>query len=149
MRRTVTLIFSFLLAFTPLIAQTPPGEVTGLDIGSGSSLTWSPVAGADDYNVYRGRISWLAAGIGPQCHANEIAGTTFPSPADPSPGEGYFYLVTAESNLGGEGTPGTTSSGAPRPMRGRCDPVMRNHLLNRLGYGWDEWTRTRIATLGT
>ena len=148
MRRTATLVLSTLLASTPLIAQTPPGEVTGLDIGSTSSLTWAPVGGADDYNVYRGMISWLAAGIGPQCHGNEIIGTTFLSPAAPSPGEGYFYLVTAESNLGGEGTPGTTSSGAPHPMRGRCDPVMRNHLLNRLGFGWDEWTRTRIATLG-
>ncbi|MGH2360775.1 MAG: DUF1800 domain-containing protein [bacterium] len=25
---------------------------------------------------------------------------------------------------------------------------MRNHILDRTGYGWDEWTRARIATLG-
>ena len=126
----------------------PPGEVSGPDIDQASNLTWSATAGADDYNVYRGLTSWLAGDDGAQCHGDEIAGTAFASPAQPPLGQAYFYLVTAESNLDGEGSPGTTSAGAPRVLRGQCDPVMRAHILDRTGYGWDEWSRDRIATIG-
>ena len=55
----------------------PPGEVTGDLMSAASVLSWSPVAGADDYNVYRGLISWLKPGAGAQCHGDEIAGTSF------------------------------------------------------------------------
>src|SRR3989442_14468235 len=114
MRRAALFFATMLLAGTALLAQTPSAQVTGLDVSTTSTLTWSPVAGADDYNVYRGVIEWLASGAGPQCHGDEIIGTSFTSPANPAPGDGYFYLVTAESNLGGEGTPGTMSNGFPR-----------------------------------
>jgi len=140
-------LLSFLVV-TGAAAQTPPGEVTGVDFTSSTTLAWSPVAGADDYNVYRGLVDWLSLGAGPLCHGDEIAAPGFATPAVPDPGRAFYYLVTAESNLGGEGTAGTASNGTPHAPRGRCDPVMRNHLLNRLGYGWDEWTRTRFAALG-
>ena len=133
---------------TDLLARTPPGEVTGLDFTGPATLVWSPVAGADDYNVYRGLTGWLVSGAGPQCHGDEIAGTSFSTPAAPPAGQAYYYLATAESTIDGEGTAGASSNGTPHVLRGRCDPVMRTHLLNRLGYGSDEWSRGRIAALG-
>jgi len=130
------------------VAAAPPGEVTGVLVGTTSQITWTPVAGANEYNVYRGMISWLARGDGAECHGDEIAGTTFTSAPNPPPGDGFFYLVTGESNVDGEGTAGTGSTGAPRPLRGTCDAIMQHHVLDRIGYGGDEWTRGRIATLG-
>jgi len=131
----------------PAVAA-PPGEVTGDRIDQTSLLTWTAVAGADDYNVYRGEIAWLRTRTGAECHGDEIAGTSFATPLQPAAGHGYFYLVTAESNLNGEGTPGNDTSGIPRPLRGSCDRIMRHHYLDRLGYGWGEWTRDRFTALG-
>jgi uncharacterized protein (DUF1800 family) len=126
----------------------PPGEVTGVAFGPGPSLAWDAVSGADDYNVYRGLLPWLAAGAGAQCHGDEIAATSFATPGEPPAGQGYFYLVTAESNAFGEGSAGTSSGGAPRALRGACDAVVMHHALDRAGFGWDEWTRDRIGALG-
>lgn len=132
----------------PPAAGVPPGEVTGDHFTNGTTLAWNAVSGANDYNVYRGSLTTLTAGVPAKCHGNEIAGTTFQTPANPPLGQGYFYLVTAESNADGEGTPGNDSSSARRPLLGFCDRVIRNHVLNRAGYGWDEWSRTRLAALG-
>ena len=127
------------------LAQAP-GEVANLQVGTSSTLTWSATASATDYNVYRGLVSSIETTT-PRCHGNEIIGTSFGSPANPPAGDAYFYLVTAES-AAGEGTPGTTSAGALRPLSGKCDAVVRNHVLERVGFGGDEWTRDRIARLG-
>ncbi|HET8945639.1 MAG TPA: DUF1800 domain-containing protein [Candidatus Polarisedimenticolia bacterium] len=130
-----------------MAVAAPPGEVAGVQVGSSSQITWTAVTGATDYNVYRGLVSWLPRGDGAECHGDEIAGTAFTTAGDPAVGDAFFYLVTAESS-GGEGTAGTGTGGAARPLRGTCDGVMRRHALNRLGYGGDEYTRARIATLG-
>jgi len=137
-----------LAAGTVPAAAAPPGEVTGDTLNQSSVLSWSPVAGADDYNVYRGDIAWLRTHSGAECHGDEVAATSFSTPLQPATGRGFFYLITAESNLNGEGTPGSDSGGTPRPLRGTCDTVMRHHYLDRLGYGWSEWTRDRTQTLG-
>ena len=147
MRLISALCITTLCAGAGAYAQAP-AEVTNVAIDTTSNLTWSPVVGADDYNVYRGSLSWLTAGDTAKCHGNEIPGLSFASTSIPPAGQGYFYLVTAESNVGGEGTPGATSAGAPRLVRGKCDSVIRGHVLNRAGFGWDEWTRDRIAALG-
>jgi uncharacterized protein (DUF1800 family) len=131
-----------------IAAAAPPAEVTNLQVGTTSQLTWSPVSGADDYNVYRGFVSWLTKGDGAECLGNAIVPASFAAPDNPPVGQGYFYLVTAASNASGEGTAGVDSNNAPRPLRGLCDTVMRAHVLERLGYGGDEWTRARIAALG-
>jgi uncharacterized protein (DUF1800 family) len=148
--RPATACLALLLA--PAISQAaaaPPAEVTGDGMDQASSLTWTPVAGADDYNVYRGDVLWLGAQSGAECDGFALAGTSFATPLNPAAGRGYFYLVTAESNLNGEGTPGTDSNGNPRPLRSSCDRILRHHVLDRVGYGWDEWTRDRIQALGT
>jgi uncharacterized protein (DUF1800 family) len=131
-----------------LAIAAPPGEVTGDRIDQASVLTWSPMAGADDYNVYRGDLDWLRSQTGAECHGDEIAETSFVTPLNPVTGRGFFYLVTAESTAEGEGTPGTDSMGNRRPLRGSCDAIMRHHYLDRLGYGWNEWARDRIGALG-
>jgi uncharacterized protein (DUF1800 family) len=131
-----------------IAAAAPPAEVTNVQVGTTSQLTWSPVSGAADYNVYRGLISWLPKGDGAECLGDEIAATAFTAADNPLPGQGYFFLVTAESNTDGEGTQGVDSNAVLRPLRGPCDTVVRTHVLERLGYGGDEWTRARIAALG-
>jgi uncharacterized protein (DUF1800 family) len=128
-------------------AAAPPGEVSNVQVAFPSQITWTPVAGATDYNVYRGLASWLHRGDGAECHGDEIAGTSFASAGDPPAGDAFYYLVTSESS-GGEGTAGTGTGGAARPLRGTCDAIQRRHMLDRIGYGGDEWTRGRIAALG-
>jgi hypothetical protein len=130
-----------------VLAQAPP-EVQGVAF-TGSSLTWSATSGAASYNVYRGLASGLTQGIPGRCHAYHVSGTSLSIPSNPAPGASDFYLVTAESASGAEGTAGTTSAGAPRALFGRCGPVMREHVVNRLGYGWNEWSRDRITALGS
>ncbi len=134
-----------LVPSVPSLAQ--PAEVTGVAMGDAATLEWNVVAGADDYNVYRGLLSWLASGDPARCHGDEVAGTSFPTPAAPPVGQGFYYLVTAENGLG-EGTPGQDSGAAERDLLGSCDTVLRNAMLDRLGGGWSEWDRDRIAALG-
>jgi uncharacterized protein (DUF1800 family) len=137
-----------MLFVSPARAQAPP-EVQGLTLMGPSTLAWSSAGGAASYDVYRGDASGLRSGSAARCHAYHVGATTLLSAAPPAPGDAFFYLVTGESAAGAEGTAGNASSGAPRPLRGRCGPVMRNHVLNRLGYGWSEWGRDRIAALGS
>jgi len=128
------------------LAQAPP-EVQNLQFSDGLTLAWDTTTGADHYNVYRGRLADVAGGA-PRCHGFKVSATTFASPDDPAVSDGYAYLVTAESITNGEGTPGLRTVGSERPLLGSCGTVMRNHVLNRIGAGWDVWTRDRIATLG-
>jgi hypothetical protein len=144
--RFAPVVVLFLAASTALLAQGP-GEVSGVTLDGAGTLSWAATTGADDYNVYRGTLADLGQGIPGRCHGDEIAATSFQTPDDPQAGTGWFYLVTAESS-GGEGTAGNESSGPERGLLGACDPVMRNHTLERTGFGWDEWTRDRIAALG-
>lgn len=146
-RRSWVALCALVVACAPAFAQVPP-EVEDLAFVDGETLSWLPAAGAADYNVYRGLASELARGVPPRCHGDEILGATFASPALPAPGGAFVYLVTAESADGEEGSPGSSSAGPDRALLGRCDPVMRDHVVGRLGYGQDEWTRERLATLG-
>lgn len=131
-----------------LASAEPPAEVQGVAFADPASMAWDPVAGADFYNVYRGALSGLASGLPGRCHGYRVASPFFSAVAVPEAGGGLFYVVTAESHLGGEGSAGIDSAGVPRPLLGSCGSVMRNHVLGRLGYGWNEWSRDRIATLG-
>ena len=150
MRPSLSRVF-FCLALTlsvsaPVLAQAP-GEVTDVQMDGSSTLSWAATAGADDYNVYRGVLSWLHQGVPGKCHGDEITAISFQTQENPDVGSGFFYLVTAEST-GGEGTPGNESAGPERALLGQCDNVVRKHLLSRTGFGWDEWTRDRLEALG-
>ena len=126
----------------------PPPEVANFRFTGQNTLAWNATAGADFYNVYRGRAADLRAGTPPQCHAYQVVGTTFTAAQNPpAPRDIFVYLVTAESEAG-EGTAGLASSGAPRVTRGSCGPVVQGHVMNRTGFGWGEWSSSRIQTLG-
>ncbi len=145
-RAAVAVLASFVGASLAL-AQTP-AEVTGLRISEAENLTWNSTINAQDYNIYRGLLDQLIAGTPPRCHANEIAVTQFVSPDDPPVGSAYVYLVTAEGATGLEGTPGTSSAASTRALLGRCDPVERTQLLNRVTYGFSEYAKSRYDALG-
>ncbi len=129
-------------------AQAPP-EVQGVVFDEPTTLVWAPASGASAYDVYRGTLADLTSGIPGRCHAYRVNGTSFATPAAPEPDAGFFYLVTGESSAGLEGTAGTDSQGVAHAVLGHCGPLMRNHVLDRTGYGWSEWSRDRVATLGS
>jgi uncharacterized protein (DUF1800 family) len=122
--------------------------VQGVRIDQRTNLTWSATSGAEFYNVYRGSLSGLALDQPGRCHGYGVPGTEFSSLTDPPAGDDYFYLVTAESTSHGEGTAGDQTGPLERALRGPCTPFVRNHALNRLGFGGDPWTRDRLATVG-
>ena len=129
-------------------ATAAPPEVSGVAFPDSSTLVWGSTSGADYYQVYRGDLSGLAAGVPARCHGFQIDSTSFETLPEPGPEAGFFYLVTAESTADGEGRPGSDSADRPRELLGSCGGVMRTHVLNRLGYGWDEWTGDRLETMG-
>ena len=145
--RPVVLLVA-LLAFARGWAQAPP-EVQGVGFAGATTLAWSAASGAVAYDVYRGTLSDLTAGIPARCHLYRTTGTSVAAADLPDPKGVYYYLVTGESTTGAEGTAGSDSHGVSRPLLGRCAPVMRNNALDRTGYGWSEWSRDRIAALGS
>ncbi|MCP3978231.1 MAG: DUF1800 domain-containing protein [bacterium] len=138
-------VASILVLFAGAAAAQVPGEIQGVDFSNAQTLAWDSDGSAEFYNVYRGDLGVLGNGA-PRCHGHPVDGTSFATP-DPEPGTGYFYIVTGEA-AAGEGTPGLESSGQSRATLGSCTNVVRHHVLNRLGFGWNEWTRDRVETLG-
>lgn len=120
-------------------------EVAGVGFSDAASLIWDPSTGVNRYYVYRGEIDGLAQGNPARCHGFRVSGTLFDTPAQPATGAGYFYLLT-ERRLLGETSPGDDSFGNLRPLMGNCEPVMRDHVFDRLGFGWSEWTRDRYES---
>jgi hypothetical protein len=102
-------------------AYWPPGEVAELRFVSSETLVWQPDRSAGVYNLYRGGIETLPGEEYGACHEAAIAEATTDDPDVPSPpGEGFFYLVTAENRLAEEGTKGWSSSGSERPNPSPC-----------------------------
>jgi hypothetical protein len=99
-------------------AYPPPGEVLNLRWFDKDTLAWDPYPKMTLYNLYRGNIANLTDGYG-GCLQGNIAGLTADD-ASPPPAGGYFYLVTTESSIE-EGTLGTDSSGARRPLSSPCE----------------------------
>ncbi|MBD3868096.1 MAG: DUF1800 domain-containing protein [Acidobacteria bacterium] len=137
----ITLVAVILFATVLTVQAQVPGEVANLGFTDVNNLVWDADPASDDYNVYRGRISDLNGGRPPACHGNEIGSANFGTPAVPPSGEAWAYLVTGESDTAGEGPSGS-------PTLGGCDAVVENHLLNRIGFGWNEYVRDRVAVLG-
>jgi hypothetical protein len=145
--RVATLLLGSVLWIGASVAAPPP-ETSALDFTTTNTMVWNPTSGADFYQVYRGTLSGLASGVPARCHGFQVQATTFQTLPEPGSNGGFFYLVTAESTADGEGTPGVDSNLRLRPLLGTCGAVMSAHMLNRLGYGWNEWTRDRLETMG-
>ena len=146
-KRLFSAVALFLGSISWTAAVAPP-EVSGVAFSDSSTLVWGSTTGADFYQVYRGDISGLATGAPGRCHGSQVDSTSFETLPEPASGNGFYYLVTAESTADGEGTPGLDSLHQLRALLGSCAGVMRSHLLGRLGYGWNEWTRDRLETMG-
>ena len=100
-------------------AYPPPGEVAALSFLDDDTLEWSPEPSVGSYNVYRDPMTDLPGTHG-DCLAGEVGGTAYAEAADPSPGAGFFYLVTAENRLSEEGTRGVQSDGSSRSTLNAC-----------------------------
>lgn len=154
MRRTVAtrapackIALGLLLLVARQGAAAPPGEVTGLKFTNKTTLGWNLTTGASDYNVYRGLALELAT-TPPRCHGDEITTNSFVTAALPAAGQAYVYLVSAENSANEEGTPGNRSNGVRRSLLGRCDPVLRHHVLDRVTFGWNDYLQGRLNALG-
>lgn len=90
------------------------------------TFAWEPETGALSYNIYRGSIAQLSATFFGTCLQSATRRDAdldgYPDATDeqaPSPGQGFFYLVTAEMGFG-EGSLGRSSNGTPRPNNSPC-----------------------------
>lgn len=137
-----------LMGVWSVAGAAPPPEVTGVGFQDRTTLSWSGLPQAATYNIYYAALAELAPGYGGRCLGHAVPVTSFSSAAEPAPGLGFFYLVTGESGTVEEGSAGTSSALALRKQDGRCTPVMRAHVLDRTGFGKDEWAASRIAALG-
>jgi hypothetical protein len=90
-----------------------PGGVSSLSVGRTDSVTnlaWTATAGADSYTVTRGSLSAKAVNQYGSCLAPRVTAITFDDEAVPAPGQGFFYLVQAQSWDCGLGSLGRTST---------------------------------------
>jgi hypothetical protein len=74
-----------------------------VDVGS---LDWTPIQGAITYDVVRGDLATLLSSGGDytaatvSCEASGVAGTSAALGLDPTPGNGYWFLVRGNSTQG-------------------------------------------------
>jgi hypothetical protein len=90
-----------------------PAEASPLAVGktgTTATLTWSPTPGADAYSVTRGDLASKAPGQYGSCVANGLVSPAFDDTAVPAAGQGFSYLVQAQSFDCGMGSLGTTST---------------------------------------
>ena len=106
---------------TPFTAVVPdralcpsPGEVQNQVWTSMTTMVWDHEPSLGTYNLYRDLISALPGGFG-ACLQSGIATESATDAALPAVGAGWFYIVTARSNLGQEGTKEFQSGGAHVP----------------------------------
>jgi len=94
------------------------GEVEYLEGGPGGNFSWRAEDGALGYQVYRQRLEWLSGINYGTCDHDVVEGTTHVVD-DPDPGEGFGYLVTADTATG-EGKLGRAGNGLERPNLRFC-----------------------------
>jgi hypothetical protein len=97
----------------------PPGEVLDLKFTSATAFQWDTEPSVGTYNVYRGNIANLASGYG-TCFTQGLTTTNAIDAANPSSGQCFFYIVTAENMIAEEGTMGNSSSGTKRVNSSPC-----------------------------
>jgi len=92
---------------SPLIAA-----VTNLRWTDAQTLAWDAVGAAVEYHVYRESVSALAYTSFGTCRDDldlDRTDETLIQSTDPPSGDTWFYLITAESGTGDEGTLGLAS----------------------------------------
>ena len=96
-----------------------PGLVnllTAESVPGAARLTWSAAARAESYDVQRGTLAELHVGSYGACLASQLAALTLDDSDEPASDGGFFYLVRGrDAGCGGGGSPGTDSTGTPRP----------------------------------
>ena len=102
----------------------PPPEVQGVAaIGhTTTTLSWTDLGVSPKYDIASATLSNLRAvsWSGATCLVNDVTTTSFPDPrANPSVGDGYYYLVRVQLSCG-TGTYGFDSSGAERVPVAAC-----------------------------
>jgi N-acetylneuraminic acid mutarotase len=93
--------------------ERKPGEVTPLAVdktGTVANLSWAAALGADVYSVTRGDLASKAADQYGSCLASGLGSPSYSDAAVPSPGQGFFYLVQAQSLECGLGSLGRSST---------------------------------------
>ena len=100
-------------------ANLPPGEVAGLGITTGTDIVWNTERSAGTYNLYRNLVGSLPGDYG-ACYQSALQVTSWIESENPPAGTGWFYLVTATSRLGEEGTKGYSSAGIERSNTAPC-----------------------------
>jgi hypothetical protein len=98
----------------------PPGEVEVLQFTDHETLVWTPEASTGDYNLYRGSLGTLADLTYGGCEASNIEDATTTDADAVPPGDGFFYLVTAENLIDEEGTKGYSSAAVEHPNPEPC-----------------------------
>ena len=69
-------------------------------------LSWNAHAKADRYLLTRGALSLLGPEEYGACLVNDLGSRVYDDPDTPAPGDGYLYLVQAESDVCGPGSLG-------------------------------------------
>jgi len=90
-----------------------PEEVTELLFLTKQAMMWDAAekSVSPTYNLYRALITTLPSLTYGSCEQQGLGSPTTTDPDEPSPGDGYFYLVTAENCIGIEGTKGFQDDG--------------------------------------
>ena len=93
------------------------GEILNLRFTDKTTLLWDPEPSVGSYNLYRGLLSNLPGlNFGTCEQENLLSPTTQDTTGGEglAPGDGFFYLITAENSLLKEGPKGFLSLGGPR-----------------------------------
>ncbi len=106
----------------------PPTEVSGvvLDGDASTAMTWTGLTGGVVYDIASSTISELRANgtTTSTCLSNDVEGPGYSDgQANPAEGDGYYYLVRAQSACG-SGSYGDDSAGAERTPTAACQWFM-------------------------
>jgi len=101
-----------------------PGEVTGVAVSEtpGTTVAWNDAGGGAVYDIASQTLSDLRANgtSTASCFANDVIGTSTPDGRpDPAPGDGYYYLVRAQTACA-TGTYGFNSGSVERTPTSAC-----------------------------
>ncbi len=101
-------------------AYPPPKEVVTLNFNDKDTFSWSIEKSVGGYNVFRGMLADLPLNDYGACLYDRLSVRTADDVEIPSAGTGFFYLVNAENRIDEQGSTGSTSVPAERPLTANC-----------------------------